>query len=97
MFDYFRDCLSNAHQVSLKVYIIFCQSDDLALHSRSQLRLNLDKSLTCTIANQYLRHYSSYGIPTSHDDRLIHGICAHARFDDLDLDAMSQGVGKGKN
>ena len=35
--------------VRLKVYIIFSQSDDLALHSRSQLHLKLDKCLTCTI------------------------------------------------
>ena len=35
--------------VRLKVYIIFCQFDDLALHSKSQLRLKRDKCLTCTI------------------------------------------------
>ena len=36
--------------VRLKVYIItFCQSDDLALHSRSKLLLKLDNFLTCTI------------------------------------------------
>ena len=29
--------------VQLKVYIIFSQSNDLATHSRSQLRLKLDK------------------------------------------------------
>ena len=29
--------------VRLKVYIIFSQSDDLALHSKSQLRLKLEK------------------------------------------------------
>ena len=29
--------------IRLKGYIIFSQSDDLALHSRSQLRLKLDK------------------------------------------------------
>ena len=54
MFDYFRNCSSNAikfavHIVRLKVYKIFFQSDDLALHSRSQLRLKLDQCLTCTI------------------------------------------------
>ena len=32
----------------LKVLIIFCQSDDLALHSRLQLRLALDKFVTCS-------------------------------------------------
>ena len=35
--------------VRLKVYIIFSQSEDLALHSRSQLHLKLDKYLICTI------------------------------------------------
>ena len=35
--------------VQLKVDIIFSQSDDLALHSKSQLRLKLDKFATCTI------------------------------------------------
>ena len=28
--------------------------------------------------------------------RLMYGIYAHARFDDLDLDTRSQGVDKGK-
>ena len=35
--------------VCLMVYIIFSQSVDFALHSRSQLHLKLDKCLTCTI------------------------------------------------
>ena len=35
--------------VRLKVYIIGSQSDDLVLHPRSQLRLKLETSLTCTI------------------------------------------------
>ena len=35
--------------VRLQVYIIFSQFDDLALLSRSQLRLKLKKCLTCTI------------------------------------------------
>ena len=35
--------------VRLKVYIIFSHSDDLALHSGSQLRLKLDKYQTGTI------------------------------------------------
>ena len=65
-----------------KAYTIVSQSDDLALHSRSQLRHNLDKCLTCTIIGQYL----SCGIQTWHADRLMHDISAHARFDDLDLD-----------
>ena len=35
--------------VRLKVYIFFPQFYDLDLHSRSQLRLKLDKCFTCTI------------------------------------------------
>ena len=54
MFDYFRNCSSNAHYDCVKiarpkVYIIFFQFDDLNLHSRSQLRLKHDNSFTCTI------------------------------------------------
>ena len=38
----------------------------------------------------------SYGIQTWHDGRLMNGIYAHAHFDDLDLDARSQWIGRGK-
>ena len=65
--------------VRLKVYIICSQSDDLALHSRSQLRLKLDKSLTCTIIALSRTVCLSYVIQTWHDGRLMHGISAHAR------------------
>ena len=47
--------------VRLKVYIIFSQSRDLYLHSRSQLRLKRDTVLTCTIIVVYLTMLS-YGI-----------------------------------
>ena len=47
MFDYFRNCSSNAHQVCCedsptKGLYDHCQSDDLDLHSRSQVHLKLD-------------------------------------------------------
>ena len=61
--------------VWLTVYIIFSHSDDLALHSRSQLRLKLDKlmiNLSIAISR------------TGHDVWNMHGIFAHGRFDDLD-------------
>ena len=65
---------------------IIPQSDDLAFHSRSELRLKLDNCLTCTTSGQYL----SYGIQAWHAGRLImHGTSAHVHFDDLDLDARS--------
>ena len=50
--------------VRLNVYIqSFPQSDDLDLHSRSQLRLKLDKCLTCTItAGHIAGQYLTYGI-----------------------------------
>ena len=46
---------------------------------------------------QYLRTYLSSYIHTWHGGRLMDALYAHARFDDLDLDAASQWVGrKGK-
>ena len=41
----------------------------------------------------YLGQYLINGIQTWHDGKLMHGY-AHARFDDLDLDAWSLWVGK---
>ena len=58
---HFRNCSSNAHQV----WCDHCQSDDLPLHSRFQVRLG-----------QYL----SYNIQTWHDGRLMDAIYAHARL-----------------
>ena len=49
MFGYFINCSNSPHQVFCEdsptkgLYVIFFQSDDLALHSRSQLHLKLDK------------------------------------------------------
>ena len=97
---------SNPHQVSyedspmkivrLKVWISFSQSDDLAIHSRSQVRLKLDKCLTCTITAISRTVFISYGIQTWHDGRHMHGISAHAHAGGLDLDERSHWVGKGK-
>ena len=100
MFDYLRNCSSNAHQVCCANSLTKCLynlsfSLTLALHSRSQLRLKRAKCITCTII-AISRKYLSCGIHTWLDSRLVHGICAHARVDDLDLDARSQRVGKGK-
>ena len=50
--DYFKNVSSNAHQVCCEdcptkgLYV--CQSDELDLRARSQLRLKLDKVLTCS-------------------------------------------------
>ena len=49
-----------------------------------------------TFILQNLRQYVSYYIQTEHDGRLMNVLSAHARFDDLDLDARSQWVSKGK-
>ena len=46
-----------------------CQSHDLDLHSKSQLRLKLDEFLTRTIIV-----ISRYGIQTAHDSRRMHGM-----------------------
>ena len=94
MFDYFRNYSSNAHQVCCedsptKGLYDHCQSDDLDLHSRSQVHLKLDYFLTCSILDSIL------DIQTWHDGRLMDVISAHARFSDLDLDARSQWVSKG--
>ena len=94
MFDYFRNYSNNAHQVCCedsptKGLYDRCQSDDLGLHSRSQ---------TCLLFNlQYLIQYLSYYIQTWHDSRLMDAMYVDDHFDDLDLDARSQSVGKGKN
>ena len=55
---YFRNCSINPHQICseespTKGVYNHVQFDDLALQSRSQLRLNLDKCLTCTIIAIY--------------------------------------------
>ena len=83
--------------VRLKVYVIVSQSDDLDLQSRSQLRLKVDKSFNAYFNSNISDTISAMGIQTCHGGRLkMHGIHAHAPFDDLDLDARSQWVGKGK-
>ena len=69
--------------VSLKVYMTIASPMTLTFNSRSQMRLTLLFNL------QYLEQYLSYYVQTWHDGKLIHGIYAHARFDDLDLDAKS--------
>ena len=94
MFGYFTNYSSNAYQVCCedsptKGLYDNCQSDDLDLHSsacQTGLLFNL----------RYLGQYLNYHIQTCHDRRLMDAIYAHARFDDLDPDARSQWVGKGK-
>ena len=55
MFDYFGNCSCNVHQVccedspTIGLYD-FCHTDDLDLHSRSQVFLKLDYFLTCNIS-----------------------------------------------
>ena len=90
MFDYYRSS-RNAHQVCCEdsltkgLYYNLCQSDDLDLHFRSQLRLKLDFCLICRLIA--ISQYLIYGIQTWHDGRLImHGIYTPAHFDDLHLD-----------
>ena len=52
-------------------------------------------SNSTTFNLQYLRQCVSYYIQTWHDGRLMGALYAHAHFDDLDLNARSQWVGKG--
>ena len=47
--------------VELKADLVCAHSDHLDLHSRSQLRVKLDKCFTCTVIVIYLGEYLSYG------------------------------------
>ena len=99
MFNYFRNYSSNAHQVCCEDNLTkglydHCQSDDLDLHSRSQVRLKLDYFLACNISDNNV--FVSHHIQTWHDGRLMDAIYAHAHFDDLYLAARSQWVCKVK-
>ena len=82
--------------VRLKLYIIVSKSEDLALHSRSQLRLKLDNILNLYYNSHISDRILSYGIQTWHDGRPMGAIYDHARVDDLELDARLHWVGKGK-
>ena len=66
------------------------QSDDRDLHSRSQLRLILDKCFTCAIIVMSRTLFKpmafKHGMPVD----LCMAYISHARFDDLDLHARSQ-------
>ena len=98
MFDYFKNYSCNPHQVCYadsptKGLCHHCQSDDLDFHSRSQLRLKLDYFLACNISDNI---NLSYYIQNAHGGRLMDAIYVNARFDNLDPDARSQWVGKGK-
>ena len=73
------------------------QSDDLAVHPRSQLRIKFDNlKKPCTIlamSRIIFMHAMLFKCGMTID------LCmadADARFDDLDLDARSQWVGRGK-
>ena len=97
MFDYFRNYSSNAHQVCcenscLKVYMTIASLMTLIFIHGHKCASNLT-----IFYLQYLGQYLSYYIHTWHDGRLMDALYAHARFDDLDLAAMSPWVGKIKN
>ena len=78
------------------VYIINSQDKNLPLHSRSQVSLKRDQSLTCTIIVIYQTIFKVwYPCLAWRYCRLIHGIYTHARFHDLDVVAKSQWVGIG--
>ena len=92
MFDYFRNCSSNAYQVCCEASptkglynlfsVTFIQGHNWDLH------LKLDNCFTSTIiVISPVRQYLSYGIQTWHDGRLVHGMYAYAQ----------QCVARGKN
>ena len=75
VFDYFKKVPSNAHQVYCEGSLTSglynrCQSNDLDLHSRSQLRLKFDTLLICSLI------VITSTIKTWHDGRLMHSICS---------------------
>ena len=82
MFDSFKNCSSNAHHVCCedgptKSIYYHLQSDvRYRLRSRSQMRLQLDYSLTL----KYIGHYFSYLIDIWHDDRRMDAIYYHTHF-----------------
>ena len=101
MFNYFRNCSSNAHKgycedSPTKGLYDYCQSDDdLDLHSRSQVRLSLEYVLACTISDNYL----SYDIQTWHDGILLDAILKNifsARLVSITLTLMQGHSGSAK-
>ena len=98
MFDYFRNCSSNAHAVCCedspnKDLYNRCQSDDHDLHLRSQVRLKCDYCFNLQYFGQYLRYHIQIrhdGIPMDTNINML----LIPRFDQIDLDARSQWVGK---
>ena len=80
--------------VRQKVYIVFSQSDDIDLHSRSQLPLKRDKLVTCTLIVVISRIIFKlwHSKPGMMLDLCMAYIYTHAHSDDLDLDARSQWV-----
>ena len=97
MFDYYRNSSSNPHHVCHKDSLTkglydHCQSDNLDIHSRSQVLLKLYYFFNL----QYLGQYLSFYIQAWHDSTLMDAVYVYSRFDDLDHDARSQWVGKGK-
>ena len=63
---------------------------DRDLQSMSQVRLRLDYFFSCSISGNIYTITFKLGMTVD-----MYAIYAHARFDDLDIDARSQWVGKG--
>ena len=82
----------------VKVYIVVSPSDDLPLHSMSQLLLKLDTCLTCTIIVRISDSISAMALKlaTTVDLRMAYKQINMLMQVDLDLNERSQWVGKGK-
>ena len=92
MLNYFSNYASNAHHVccentTTKVYMTIANPMTLTFIQGHKCIL----SLTTYFNYHYLQHYLSYYILTWHDGRPIHGIYAHSRVDDTDLECLMQG------
>ena len=75
--------------VQLKVYMNIANPMTLTF-----IQGHKSVSNVLTFKLQYLRQYLSCYIRTWHAGRLIDALLAHAPFDDLDLDAWTELVGK---
>ena len=92
MFDYFRNYSNNTHHVCCED----SQAKSLCMTIVSPMTLLFTQGLKHDKSLTYIRQYLSCDFQTWHDGRRMHSICAHTRFDDLDLDARLQWVSKGK-
>ena len=93
MFDYFRKFSSNADHVCCTdsptkgLYNLF---DYLDVHSRSQLRLKFDKCFNLYFNSNISENISAIAFKLGTKVDLCVGYYTRCRFDNLDIDLISQ-------